>query len=1186
MPSAFEGAPAESKGKKRASAVPGTVKEKKPRGSVWFLTAAGGGADPFVAEGLRERFATLYTFTAASASAASAAASTATGEPEGVVVGKRGGGKKERERAEKKARKEQAKRDKEAAAAAAAAGGSKSAAMPPPPPPPPTPLPTPGPTLKIKLKMSSATVQPATATAAAAPKPAAAAKGKPAASTADDDDSEFSSSDEEDEEDVGESGSDAESDAESDEDATESDEDGDELDVDDAGPSGTPRGLPPVPAGRTEPKGPPPPTPMEVLAALGSPRGGRQASSALSGPLSLGHHRRPAELDLLALGGPDGPSPDKRRRTNDDGGSVRSSSSSSTAAAAAVHRPLMLSLLPANTRMTLSFPAVLSPTASPSVPPYGLPTFGSSASGGGPGGRNAADGYFPHSTPSRLGSPASNAPLLLASTDGTRSPVVRAPHDGEIEIVDHDGSGPPTADVDDDDTAFPLHLALLGSFKGSSPYGPSALDRSYREGTFDDDYVDAVSVCEPYFDGGVGAGGGNGEGGGQGELSPPFEEGYASSPEAEPAPTAVEGSVAKAERWALGVAAADGHELAGSPLLNGGGGDDGASAGSDVDGLSDGGHASAAAAAAAAAGLMDEDFLGPESVGLEELERAWGGAAKGKKRKRPSVGPPAVGGGSPLSDDVVMHDSHGAGGFSSDDGDGDEDDDEADDDDDPAQHEMRRQKEAFAQALVERARSATAVMICPDLSPTDGPSGQHGTDDDDEMADDDVSRARATKHRRTSSLPKPLPAPPARKEPSPLSSAPIGAASLGAGAGGKRDVVVVGDLHLRDLVCDAELDGLDDEDDDEHAVEQSVLPATATAAAAPSPPPQPVASPVAFAPTSSGSSSAPSPALGPATSLPASRAPPAAPPAGTRPTVARPPAPAPAPAPQAARDPPPPHPVFARPGQAAAAPSSSAPPAAAAARAPPPAAQPRQLAASAPASLASTPAALPVARPYQIIYSSVPLLPEPAKVMSTTVCGGASLPSSLSLPCHRLRPCRAPVLTRSPSAWPRPRSPRLLRQDRLAVPDGRPGRVHAPGPPNGQRRRQPVAARTPAPALPGRAPRRGRRRPPAAGRSCWLAHRRRVGQGGRVHEWRLGVARRCKGHRGLVPGASLFTPLTPSCVEADPLALRSIARSISRCSRRPRLPSPSCFGPTCGPSSPRCVHVALASLPRGHLRPI
>jgi len=977
-------------------------KPKKPRGSVWFLTEAAGEVDPFVREGLRERFSSLYTFTAAGGkegggvgSSSTTAATTAAGGP--AVPG----GKKERERAEKKARREQAKLDKANAAAA-----------------PPPPL-----MLKIKLKVN--------------PTPAAAAK--PAESTVDD--SDFSSDDDDESDSEGSaSSSDEDEETEGSSEEDETDEDMTEpMDVDvkpsAAGlsttggtPSGLPRGfassavvdsngqrcdlrspagLPPAYTSTSTPGGPPPPTPMEVLASLGSPRlrstglGGAGSSSNGNGH----HHRRresSVELHLSELGGG---SPDKRNRRGIGPGSA--DDFRRQADEGSQQRPFMLSLLPTNTRMTLSFPAVLSPTASPSIPsdklPFNHPNHPSRAHGGGGGGNDDDDdadedgltvgksgvrlsgggrrrgagssgSYFPQSTPSRVTSPSSR-PLLLQPASEHPAPI----HESLVEGADPD-----------DETAYPLHLALLSSLKGGSPpfhhLGRSSssvlLDRSYREGTFDDEYVDAVSICEP----------GATYESYETEPSPPFEEGCASSPEAAGGAGAgiIDPAVAKAGEWAAAVAAggAAPKEEPRSPPVGLGLAHDGSVDSDSGLAADDDAHSAGGTAAGGGLGfgsLMDEDFLGPESVGLEELERVWGAGGRGakgsKKRKRPSVGPLAASAAamnerSPPSDDtdVVMDDA--------------DDDNELDIDDDDdemdsvAQSEIRRQKEAFAQALVERARSATAVMICPD--PLGGSCASSAAGGDDSVGgggdeDDAAGRARAIKHRRTSSLPKPLPAPLARrKEPSPLGSAAATASSLPGGqtAPAKPASRNGGGLHLRDLVCDAELEGMDDEDD-EQAVEQSILPVStsSTTAVAPS-----AAAPSAAAPTFASTSSTTAIGRLPGSSAPASA--PARPVSGPPSAVGR--------LSVATRDAPPPHPVFPRPGH------GSLPPSAGPLRTGP--ARPSSAAGGAPSASAPTsngPSPPPTPR-YTIICSTVPLLPEPAKVMSTTICGGASRPACFS----------------------------------------------------------------------------------------------------------------------------------------------------------------------------------------------
>lgn len=950
------------------------LKPKKPRGSVWFLTEAAGEVDPFVREGLRERFSSLYTFTGKESGAGSTAtAATASAAPSGP------GGKKERERAEKKARREQAKLDKAKAAAA----------------PPAAPL-----MLKIKLKVN----------------PTLADKPTESRGPAAYDDSDYSSD---------RSGSDGYSSSSEEEETDGSDEETDEdgtepmdVDIKPAGlatnhtPSGLPRGFassavvdsngqrcdlrspagfPPAYTSTSTPGGPPPPTPMEVLASLGSPRS-RTGALGSSSSNAHAHRRRDSSVELH-LGELGGGSPDKRNRQ----GAPGSADDFRRQAEEGSHqRPFMLSLLPTNTRMTLSFPAVLSPTASPSIPsdklPFSHPNHPSRADGGeddddevdstagksgGPSGGNRRRGngssgsYFPQSTPSRVTSP-SGRPLLLQPASDAHHPTP----------IHEEGVDP------DDETAYPLHLALLSSLKGGSPtfhHGRSSssvlLDRSYREGTFDDDYVDAVSICEP------GVTYENYEM----EPSPPFEEGCASSPEAAAGSGAIDPAVAKAGEWVAAVAA-DGaapKEEPRSPPVGLGFAHDG-SVDSDSGLVADDDAHSVGGTAAGGGGalgdLMDEDFLGPESVGLEELERVWSAGGRGakvtKKRKRLSAGPlaalaAAADERSPSSDDtdVIMHDPQAA---DADELDNDDEDDEDEEMESLAQSEIRRQKEAFAQALVERARSATAVMICPDPNGDSCASSAAGGGDAATVGeeDDTAGRARAIKHRRTSSLPKPLPAPiPRKKEPSPLGSAITAASTL---SGGQSDPAKParngGGLHLRDLVCDAELEGMEDEDD-EQAVEQSILP-IATSMPAPAPAAR-AALPLSVRPPSA----PPAVSTTAASSVGRPSAPTAAAPAAVRPntgssgTAGRPSAAT------SSRDPPAPHPVFPRPSQGqTAGPVRTGParPASAAGGAP--------SALSAPTSTGPSP---PVTPRYTIIYSTVPLLPEPAKVMSTTICGGA-----------------------------------------------------------------------------------------------------------------------------------------------------------------------------------------------------
>lgn len=911
----------------------GETKAKKPRGSVWFLTDSAGEVDPFEREGLRATFAELYPFAEAHEEKRKEKKKVDKKKAPSKGVGGASSKKKEKGGVE--------------------SGGSST--------------PSGGPSLVIKLKVQTTFPAPPTAV--------------DQAQSADDDGSADSDSDSEDT-----------SDEDEDDGTSHGETDDSDLDTSEpmvvdrptAAPSSFSR---PLALPRTgfasssvvvdengqrvdlrSPVGPfdlsttpnaPPPTPMEVLASLGSP--------LLRQSIKL----HPGE-DEEEEG-----SPGKRQKTEDFRRHVDHQGDNG--------KPLMLSLGPTNPRMTLSFPAVLSPTASPSVPsekfPFGHPNSSSRSDAHHPG----SGSYFPHTTPSRVGSP-STTPLLL--DEG----VHQSARDGRSVGGRESGVAGSNADEnEEDDSTFPLHLALLSSLKPLDFDGESALDRSFnREGTFDDDYnndsvVDLLESDLAY----------DRTGAYFGEPSPPFEDGCVSSPDV------VDD---KTERWAEAVGGAVGGLVKSEPTtppglddVVGGQDDEDASlvfADEDLGNPSDDGGGG---------GPMDEDFLGPESVGLEELERAWGG--KGKKRKRVGlhglattagshVGLALMGDLAPLAagsrsdDDVDMHAADVESG-------NDTDDDEDDEMDSAARVEMRLQKEAFAQALVERARSATAVMICPDL-----------TDSDDEtlVADGTVS-ARAIKHRRTSSLPKPLPAPCGKKEPSPLVTSPIECASS---ADSPSDAVVkdVGKIMMRDLVCDEELEGMEEEDDDEQAVENSVLPATEPVTFPPSPPPQPVASPAPLSPVESFS---PLPtALLP---LPSSPAPPLAPaPAASRPAVPAPPVALvcspisqhtgrPASSVPVNRPPPPPHPVFSKPGQPVH-PTAARPGA-------PSVGRPPLSSASAPSSIGPRVSSLPGIRPvaaapnvssFSVVYSSVPLLPLPAKAMSTIICGSTYPPTLCA--CH------------------------------------------------------------------------------------------------------------------------------------------------------------------------------------------
>lgn len=126
-----------------------------------------------------------------------------------------------------------------------------------------------------------------------------------------------------------------------------------------------------------------------------------------------------------------------------------------------------------------------------------------------------------------------------------------------------------------------------------------------------------------------------------------------------------------------------------------------------------------------------EAYLGPESVGLDELERAWGGR-RGGQRASPFAMTDASADGGPVA--VKVEDGDGDARMASD--------------------EVRLAKQAFAQALVEKSRAATAVkMGCEDDSDEDR------NEPGDGMASCRPVGTRLKKKRRDSLLPKPLLAP-------------------------------------------------------------------------------------------------------------------------------------------------------------------------------------------------------------------------------------------------------------------------------------------------------------------------------------------------------------------------------------------------------------------------------------------
>ncbi|KAL7410667.1 hypothetical protein BDY24DRAFT_436280 [Mrakia frigida] len=154
-----------------------------------------------------------------------------------------------------------------------------------------------------------------------------------------------------------------------------------------------------------------------------------------------------------------------------------------------------------------------------------------------------------------------------------------------------------------------------------------------------------------------------------------------------------------------------------------------------------------------------EDFLGPESVGLEELERVWGGGRRGGERCSPFSG--SAGGGVFVKMEDVDEDSRME-----------------------TIEEMKKEKEAFAQALVEKVRAATASMLSPeevndeemeDLLNNPSTSTRSSNSLRPTSSSSSVSKRRVTSNgsnstsrptalppkpkRRDSLLPKPLPAP-------------------------------------------------------------------------------------------------------------------------------------------------------------------------------------------------------------------------------------------------------------------------------------------------------------------------------------------------------------------------------------------------------------------------------------------
>jgi hypothetical protein len=143
--------------------------------------------------------------------------------------------------------------------------------------------------------------------------------------------------------------------------------------------------------------------------------------------------------------------------------------------------------------------------------------------------------------------------------------------------------------------------------------------------------------------------------------------------------------------------------------------------------------------------MVEQSFLGPESVGLEELERVWGGGRKGKMRA-----------------------SFGGAVSALDFGDGFEgrqveeivEDDEKEDalmgEGTQAVGDVKREKEAFAQALVDRVRAACVERF--------EANGEEESDEEGELESNDPdhpegsTQDRHRKSRRPSNLPKPLPA--------------------------------------------------------------------------------------------------------------------------------------------------------------------------------------------------------------------------------------------------------------------------------------------------------------------------------------------------------------------------------------------------------------------------------------------
>ncbi|CED84291.1 Transcription regulator HTH, APSES-type DNA-binding domain [Phaffia rhodozyma] len=172
----------------------------------------------------------------------------------------------------------------------------------------------------------------------------------------------------------------------------------------------------------------------------------------------------------------------------------------------------------------------------------------------------------------------------------------------------------------------------------------------------------------------------------------------------------------------------------------------------------------------------EKEFLGPESVGLEELERVWGA----RRPRSVRFGMLGLEDGTNMESDIGRHDGatqdttrSGSSGTMDD---------------------IKRAKEAFAFALVERVRAATALrMGRPDNDDED----EDDDDDDDNGCEDELAAKRirkedkertgadcmigvgeedrqersrtkrAIKQRRSSLLPTPLPAP-VKRERSPL----------------------------------------------------------------------------------------------------------------------------------------------------------------------------------------------------------------------------------------------------------------------------------------------------------------------------------------------------------------------------------------------------------------------------------